>query len=329
MTTATGTPRVSVVMPVRNGGAYLLPAIESVLGQTYRDFELIVVDDGSTDATAELLAAVTDPRIRIFRGSRRGVVAARNEALGHARGELIACMDADDIAMPRRFARQVEFLDANPHVAVLGSAVMRIDPAGAECGLVTYPVTPEAIRALPPQVHFMAQPAVMMRAAIVREAGGYRALFAVAEDADLWLRIGDSHDLANLAEPLLKYRMHPGQHSIVKRATSRRNVALLAFLTHERRSGRGEAPYLRPTFAASCRAAVEHLAELAPGTHPLNLKMLLALLEGASEDPGSDRGVDMLVENLRGRALRALDARAVWRIQRARREIARIRAGRF
>ena len=322
-------PSISVVMPVHNGGSYLRHAVDSILGQTFPDFELIVVDDRSTDGAVEALGRIGDPRMRIVANAGAGLVAALNTGLVAARGALIARMDADDIALPERFARQFEYLGAHPEIAVLGTAVILIDGVGNEGQTVVYPTAPAAIRALPPHVHFMAHPTVMMRADIVRELGGYRALFAVAEDFDLWLRVGDRHDVANLAEPLLKYRRHAKQHSRVHRATSRRNVALIAFLTHERRAGRGDADYLRPTVAASCLAAVEHLATMAPGARPLKLKMVLGLLEGASEDPGSDRSVDALAKTLLRQTARALDVRAVWRVVRARRTIARMRSGRL
>ena len=321
-------PRVSVVMPVRNGGAYLRLAVDSVLAQTCADFELLIIDDRSTDGAIEGLAALGDPRVRVLANQGAGLVAALNTGLAAARSPLIARLDADDIAMPERFARQVAHLDANPDVAVLGSSVILIDAAGIEGLTVAYPTSPANIRALPPHVHFMAHPTVMMRADVVRAVGGYRALFAAAEDADLWLRIGDRHDLANLAEPLVKYRAHAGQHSTIHRAMSRRNVALIAFLTHERRAGRVEAPYLRPTFAASSLAAAEHLVTLPPGARPLKLKMLLGLLEAANEDARLGAGVDAVLARMLREAVRGLDPNAVWRILQARRSIVRQRAGR-
>src|SRR6476659_7403647 len=120
-------PRVSVVMPVHNGGAYLALAIESILRQTYGDFEFVIVDDGSTDATPQVIRGVqaADPRVRTYTQARSGLVASLNRGCREARGSYIARMDADDLAAPERLARQVEFLDRHAGVAMVGSAVVR------------------------------------------------------------------------------------------------------------------------------------------------------------------------------------------------------------
>ncbi len=318
---AAAIPRVSVVLPVRNGGAYLAPAIDSILTQTFTDFELIVVDDGSTDGTAAMLASISDPRLIVVAGPAAGIVAALNTGLARARADLIARMDADDIALPGRFAAQVAYLDANPAVAALGSAVILIDADGRDLEPVGYPQSPEAIRALEPHVHFMAHPTVMMRAAAVRAVGGYRAQFVAAEDADLWLRLGDTHDLANLAEPLLRYRTHAGQFSAVKRAEGRRAVALAAFLASERRAGRGEADCLRDNLSASCLASAMCVLSRPPLERRLPLKFLLALLEGASADAAARGRVAAILTGLGREALWRGRLRDLWRIERVRRRL--------
>src|SRR5437867_9556704 len=109
-----GVPRVSVLMPVRDGERFVREAVESILGQTFQNFELLIVDDGSTDATPSILLEFTDPRLVRLRQDRAGLIAALNRGLDLARGEYIARMDADDIALPRRLERQVKFLDGNP-----------------------------------------------------------------------------------------------------------------------------------------------------------------------------------------------------------------------
>src|ERR1700722_2036753 len=118
-------PRLSVLMPVFNGGRFLAAAVESILKQSLRDFELIAIDDGSTDQSASLLSqlAGSDDRIRVIRQANAGIVTALNRALELARGEYIARMDADDAALPSRLARQAAFLDGHPDVAVVGSAI--------------------------------------------------------------------------------------------------------------------------------------------------------------------------------------------------------------
>ena len=135
-------PSISVVMPVHNGGTYLRQAVDSILGQTFPDFELIVVDDRSTDGAVEALGRIGDPRMRIVANAGAGLVAALNTGLVAARGALIARMDADDIALPERFARQFEYLGAHPEIAVLGTAVILIDGVGNEGQAVVYPTAP-------------------------------------------------------------------------------------------------------------------------------------------------------------------------------------------
>ncbi len=209
-------PRVSVVMPVHNGGAYLAPAVESILAQTFADFEFVIVDDGSTDTTPDILRAFAarDSRIRVTHQGKAGLVASLNRGVGLARAAYLARMDADDLAFPARFARQVEFLDRHPPVAVVGTAVVRIDDQGREIKRNTVPTShAEIVEALREYTCFT-HPSVMLRAEAVAAVGGYRSAYGPAEDYDLWLRLSERYQLANLAEPLLAYRVFPGQISV-------------------------------------------------------------------------------------------------------------------
>src|SRR5207245_1926293 len=161
-------------------------------GQSFNDFELIAIDDGSTDQSAALLAdfARSDRRIRLISRANTGIVTSLNQSLDLASGEYVARMDADDIALLSRLARQVAFLDAHPDVAVLGSAITLIDEDGGTIRDVAYPLTPpEVSRFLIEVGCALAHPAVMMRRADVAAVGGYRAAYRHAEDYDLWLRI--------------------------------------------------------------------------------------------------------------------------------------------
>jgi hypothetical protein len=209
-------PRVSVVMPVHNGGSYLAPAIDSILRQTFADFEFVIVDDGSTDETASTLRQyqAADPRIRVRSEPWAGLVASLNLGCSEARADYIARMDADDIAFPGRLATQVEFLDRHPRIAVVGSAVVRIDAAGRELRRNVCPTSHAAIvaalRSRTPFTH----PSVMLRAEAFVAAGGYRPAYQPAEDYDLWVRLAERYELANLAEPLLYYRVYPKQVSV-------------------------------------------------------------------------------------------------------------------
>jgi hypothetical protein len=237
------TPRVSVVMPVLNGGCYLAAAVESVLKQGFNDFELIAIDDGSTDQSASLLSgfARSDGRIRVIRQANAGIVASLNRALDVARGEYVARMDADDVALPSRFGLQVAFLDGHPDVAVVGSAITLIDEEGKVIRDVDYPLAPTEVSKFLIQVGCaLAHPAVMMRKADVAAAGGYRDAYRHAEDYDLWLRISESRALANLPDRLLLYRQHPLKTS-ARHADEQLLATKVAQLAAQaRRAGKGD-----------------------------------------------------------------------------------------
>jgi glycosyltransferase involved in cell wall biosynthesis len=208
-------PLVSVVMTVRDGERFLDEALLSIRGQTMQRLELIVIDDGSTDATADILErhAADDRRVRPHRRPARGFAASLNEGCLLARGEYVARMDADDIAYPDRLQRQLEFLRAHPRIAVLGGGYVRISPTGEPVGQGGVPTTHEAIAEALQRVSCIVHPSVMMRTDAVRAIGGYRPALLHTEDYDLWLRMSERHEIANLAEPVLYYRLHPGQMS--------------------------------------------------------------------------------------------------------------------
>lgn len=210
------TPRVSVVMPVHNGGVYLEHAVDSILGQTFPDLEFVIIDDGSTDSTAQVLRRyqTADRRVRVYHQENAGIVASLNRGCHEAKAAYIARMDADDIAFPDRLARQVEFLDGNPAVAVVGSAVVRIDASGREIKRNVCPTShAEIVEALREYTCFT-HPSVMLRAAALAAVGGYRPAYRAAEDYDLWLRLSERYEMANLPDPLFYYRVYPGQISV-------------------------------------------------------------------------------------------------------------------
>lgn len=206
-------PTVSVVMSVYNGAAHLAEAMESILTQNFTDFEFIIIDDGSTDETPAIIAAHDDARIKACRNDENmGLTRSLNIGLDHARGKYIARMDADDISLPNRFARQVEYLDAHPEVAVLGTAYETMTDTGR------YEVTPytrnEHLRALelfnPPFAH----PTVMVRSDFfIRHNLRYDPAYRFSQDYELWSRLFALKDAfcSNLTEPLLRYRMHCGR----------------------------------------------------------------------------------------------------------------------
>ncbi|MES2695025.1 MAG: glycosyltransferase family 2 protein, partial [Verrucomicrobiota bacterium] len=188
-------PLISVVLPVRDGAQVVTRAVESICGQTLRDWELVVVDDGSRDGTAEMLArlAQRDPRVRVVTQGREGIVAALNAGIAVARGELIARMDADDVAMPERLAAQAEFLRENRDVGVVSCLVEFGGDRAASAGYALHVdwinslVTPEEIMRNRFVEAPLAHPSAMFRRDLVARLGGYRA-GDFPEDYELWLR---------------------------------------------------------------------------------------------------------------------------------------------
>jgi glycosyltransferase involved in cell wall biosynthesis len=208
---STPTPAISVLMPVYDAGRFLAPAVESILAQTFSDFELIAIDDGSVDDSGQVLAAfaASDTRIRVFGQENRGIVATLNRALELARAPLVARMDADDLSRPDRFAKQVAYLREHPEIAVLSGAMDLIDANGTYLRTDVFPTAPDAIKRELPDRCCICHPAVMARTLTLRSVGGYRLNAEHAEDYDLWLRVSEVGEIANLPDVLLSYRMHP------------------------------------------------------------------------------------------------------------------------
>lgn len=205
-------------MSVYNGERFLAPAIESILAQSFGDFEFLILDDGSQDQTAEILAryAAQDSRIRPIIRENRGLVASLNQLLDEARAPLVARMDADDISHPERFARQIGFLAGNPDHGVIGTRTTDIDEQGVpfQLCLADHSLThDELLQQIDANGPILAHPAVMYRRQIVLDAGGYHAAFRHCEDYDLWLRLAHRTRMANLPERLLSYRRSEGQVS--------------------------------------------------------------------------------------------------------------------
>jgi hypothetical protein len=200
---------LTVLLPVRDGEAHLDEAIRSIRGQTFTDFELLVIDDGSADSSPAIAKrhAAADPRIRMLANSGRGLVAALNLGIERAGAPLLARMDADDTARPARFERQLARLAEEPDLLALGTATRRIDGRGRSLGMRVPPLDPVAVARTLERVNPITHSTVIMRRRAVEAAGGYRAAYFRAEDYDLWLRLAEHGKLANLAEPLLDYRL--------------------------------------------------------------------------------------------------------------------------
>ena len=202
---------VSVIMPVYNSARFVSAALESVLGQSLRDIEVVAIDDGSTDGSGEMLDQMArgDGRVRVVHRENRGIVATLNEGLEMARGKYIARMDSDDVAMPERFARQVAFFNEHPEHVCVGGLVLLMDAAGRPLQVLRPPMEHEEIDRAHMGGHTsIVHPAAMMRAETVRRVGGYSPGIRFAQDLDLWLRLAEVGKLANIPSVVLKYRVH-------------------------------------------------------------------------------------------------------------------------
>ena len=232
-------PLVSVIMPVYNGRRYVKEAVDSVLAQTFTNFEFIIVDDGSNDGTDEILRqyAAADKRIRIITRTNQGVTRSLNEGLAVATGTLIARMDADDISMPTRFEKQVRFLDAHSEHVLVGCRCLLVDPDGfpicekRDIALHHEQIDRSLLKMMWPLVH----PAVMMRASAIKQIGNYDPRYRTNQDHDLFLRLAEVGKLANLPEILLRYRQHFQSVGFTKVASQANTVVEIVKAAHERR----------------------------------------------------------------------------------------------
>jgi glycosyltransferase involved in cell wall biosynthesis len=198
---------LSIVLPVRNGGRYLSEAIDSLLAQTFRDFELVVVDDGSTDKSAAIVEAAGDPRVRLVRQARRGLVEALRRGLAETTAPFVARMDADDVSLPTRLARQLDAVGEG--VALVGCGFEAIDAEGRPIRSWLLPADDAALRRRLLLRNPFAHGSVVFRRQAVDSAGGYRADYGANEDYDLWRRVAREWRLAAVPEVLYLYREHP------------------------------------------------------------------------------------------------------------------------
>lgn len=220
-------PRVSVILPVHNGMPYLRQAVESILEQTFGDFELIIVDDASTDDTTRYLDGLLDARVRVIHNEQNlGVARSLNKAISTARGAYIARQDADDVSLPERLEAQVDYLDCHPEIAVLGSRATFIDADATAIGVWDVPAADIDIRWGLLFDNCVIHPSVMIRGSVLRVCGGYpeEPGLSRAEDYELWFRIGRCHRFANLEERLIRFRTHRGSVSNCYRGPQRQQV---------------------------------------------------------------------------------------------------------
>ena len=252
-------PAVSVLMPVYNAERYVVEAVESILSQTFQDYEFLIINDGSTDGSLAILEryAAQDERIRLISRENRGLVVTLNEGIDVARAPLIARMDADDISFPRRFEKQVAFLETHPECVALGVSVLAIDAEGAVLGegLNAKYTSHEAIDGAHLQSVFgvICHPSVVMRREVLLSVQGYRPDYPVAEDVDLFLRLAEAGRLANLPDILLKYRQHLSSATKAHHAASQQS-AHLALKDACRRRGLPAPPFPKITRAKNAAA---------------------------------------------------------------------------
>ena len=200
---------VSVIIPVYNGGLYLKDCIESILNQTYSNIEVIIIDDGSTDNSLDIMQYYKkiDSRLVVISRENKGLIFTLNEAISVANGSLIARMDSDDIAHSDRITKQVNFMSRNAEVDLLGLQAVKIDKDGIEFGRLKRPTGSKAINTFSlinsPVIH----PGVMIRSSALK-TDFYNFNDLYVEDYAAWLRLNNGYNIANLDEILLSYRVH-------------------------------------------------------------------------------------------------------------------------
>ncbi len=220
-------PLVTVLLPVYNGQEYIIEAADSILQQDYRNFELLLINDGSKDDTDRLIRQklLDDPRVRYVSRENKGLVATLNEGIAMAKGEYIARMDADDIAHTTRLSKQVKFLRQNPDVALVGSAYNVVNQKGELTGKRRPPCRHSLIK---PMFMFgspMAHPSVMLNKKLALADLYYDSRYIHAEDYELWLRLSLKYKLANISDICLDYRVLP--QSISRRYTNEQQQSVV------------------------------------------------------------------------------------------------------
>ena len=245
-----------MLLPVRNGARFLPQALESLLQQEGVRLEILAIEDGSRDETPEILDAFARraPQLRILSGAGRGLSRALNLGLMHARGDYIARLDADDIALPGRLAAQHDFLEQHPKVAVLGTQALRIDAQGQRRGKIRVPCGKKRVRAALARSCALIHPSVMMRRSALKAVGGYRPALDRAEDYDLWLRLSEVAEIDNLPQPWILCRRHAGQVTQRHALLQARRSALARIAQDVRLRGRAD-PLETPAWRSRLQAA--------------------------------------------------------------------------
>lgn len=248
-------PAVSVLMPVYNNAPYLAQAVECVLAQTFGDFELIAINDGSSDDSLAILDrfASRDTRVRVISRANTGICGALNDGLAAARGRLIARMDGDDMCEAQRLAVQVGYLDAHPHCIAVGCALQCTDLTGSPTSLQNPPTEHAQIDQglIHGRADVLVHATLVARTRAMRAIGGYRSQYEWVEDLDLLLRLAEAGPLANVTDCLYRYRRHPASICATRYQQMCQRVSQVLAEAYQRR-GLGQPPELltlRPELA--------------------------------------------------------------------------------
>ena len=248
-------PKVNVLMPAYNAAATVREAIDSIRVQTLKNLRIVVVDDGSTDETPAILAALAreDDRVHVVVTPNNGIVEARNEALRHATAEYIACLDSDDLALPQRLERQLAYLNQHPDCVVAGTRIEHMDENGAPLFGLGQPSSPSDAdpSKVPAGEPYIVQSTLMARRAPIEAIGGYRHV-PNSEDSDLFWRLAERGTLVILPEKLGRYRVHTSStsSSIINGRVMAIGSQLGALSALRRRAGRADLVFPRTLFDA-------------------------------------------------------------------------------
>jgi glycosyltransferase involved in cell wall biosynthesis len=231
-------PAISVLMSVFNGEKYLAECVESILAQSFKDFEFLIIDDGSRDGSVEILRKYEqqDPRIKLTVRPNKGLTRTLNELFAQSHGRFLARMDCDDVAMPERFEKQIAALEADPSLVCVGGCFQLIDADGRPLTTLKPPADDAEI-----QRHALAghgsicHPTAMIRREALEKINGYCEDFRTAQDLDLWLRLGEVGKLGNVQSAVLRFRMHEGSVSETRRVEQRASAKLACERAWQRR----------------------------------------------------------------------------------------------
>jgi GT2 family glycosyltransferase len=239
----TSPAKVTILLPTMNSERFLRETLQSIAGQSYRDFEVVVVDSGSRDGTLAILGESWNFPVRVLDARGKNLPESLNLGIEQASGRYIARIDGDDLAEPERLALQVAFLENNPQVALVGGQISIIDEHGASLGTRIYPTDAARVRRELAVKNVIAHPAVTFRREAAIAAGLYdpRPPLGQCEDYDLWLRLLSQGELVNLAVPVLRYRLHGG----ALKATRTRSILKATLEVKRRAFTRG---HLKPSF---------------------------------------------------------------------------------